>query len=303
MIYLTLNVPHTWFPLKLEELQIWIKEGKKLKTDIKVIDPVSTTFKREIPTGAFNFIGSVNTSHYRMLKEFERKNVKVINKIDTSVKVDDKFYCLSELENVGVAVPKRFDININPGFSVNMQGELSKYINHVIGYPCVLKYPTGGQGEGHIFIKDEMSFNDVYSMLCLTNPRFGFQESGIDFFVEEFIQNKGKFANSIRVNMWDGECINAFSRGTQNNWKANLHWKTELSTCKHHDKVNKHIKQICNTIYETFKLKLMGIDIFESDKGYIVGEVNSSPAIYSSITNLFGNTKFNIFEKIINELI
>lgn len=307
MIYLSFNVPQAFFPIRIEEMHIWNDMSKKFNVPIVPVFPGALYSQKTDPIGVFNMMGPVNTSHYRFLKILESRGVRYINDIESSAKADDKFLSALECSKFNIRTPKNVDLNILAGIGANLKGEVTERIESQLGFPCAIKYPVGGYGQGHFLAKDKVEFGDLYSIIALTNSKFGLWESGIDFFAQEFINNDGKFCPSIRILMWKGEIVHCFVRQSSTHWKTNLTLPASNTTADHfHDidrPIDSELQYIADTVYKVYNLNLAGLDIFETDKGYVLGEINSSPSIFSNTFNVFGKSGFNPFEEIVKELL
>lgn len=310
MIYLSFNVSQKFFPLRIGEMHKWEELGKKYKIPVYAVTPNILHTQTTNPLGVYNMLGPVNTSHYRFLKTLEMQGVRYINDIENSTKADDKFISALECRSQGIRTPKNIDFNILAGVSVNLKGELAEKIKEDLGFPCVLKYPNAGFGQGHFLIKNENEFNDIYSMISLTNPKFGVNESGIDYFLQEYIPPpKGFQSHTIRVHVWKENIINGYIKHSPINWKSNIEFGLNVTNfCTHFTdidrKIDKELEFLTSKITKLFKLKFASIDFYETKDGYVLGEINSCPGIFFGGPDYtpFGTSGFNPFDEIIKEL-
>ncbi|NBO28128.1 MAG: hypothetical protein EBV10_02645 [Synechococcaceae bacterium WB6_1A_059] len=317
MIYLSFNVPQKYFPLRTNETEEWNKVGKKFDVQIIPVTPWALYLKNELPMGVYNMVGPVNTSHFRFLKHLENHGVKYINDIENSSKADDKFLCALECNRHHISTPKNIDLNLLGGVAINLKGEIADLIGDKLGYPCVLKYPNAGYGQGHILIKNKSEFNDIYGLISLTNGRFGVQESCVDFFVQEYIKPPKDFlSHGIRALVWKNEIINVYLKKSKIGWKSNIAGLGEFfgimpieAEVRHFSELNRSIDKelefLTKKIIKIFNLKFAAVDFYETHKGYILEEVNTCPGIFSNNPEFsyFGNSKFNPYEEIVKELI
>jgi glutathione synthase/RimK-type ligase-like ATP-grasp enzyme len=286
----------------MSEVNEWKIAAKKFQTEIHYVDPfVLYNYTSSLPKGVYNMIGPVNTTHKRFLKELEIQGVNPINRIQDSCVADDKFMSALECRKHNLPVPKNLDLNLLAGIKGNLKGEIGKRIGRTIGYPCVIKVPENGYGQGHFLVKDENQFDDLYSMLALTNCRFGVFESGVDFFVQEFITNGDAYADNVRVYVWKGQVVSAHRRYSTTYWKNNLALYNNDSGVEFDYPIDDDMRYICTKACEIFKLKFAGLDLYITPKGWVLGEINTSPTIYVPDRNIFGN--MNIFEELISEML
>lgn len=310
MIYLSFDVEQKHFPYRLSEMNRWDAMSKKYQVPIIPVTPWKLYFDKELPIGVFNMIGPVNTSHYRFLKTLENEGVRYINDIDSARTADDKFLCNLKCKNHNIPTPKVIDLNTMSGHIHNFNGWMGQIIGDIIKYPCVIKYPNGGMGIGHYLIKNQNQFNELYNLLAITNCRIGNHYSGNDFFVEEFIKPpQGLTSQTLRIYLWKNKIVGAFYRKSKSNWISNIEdgsdpsstWGEAFSDIGRH--IEKELLNLCQKIVKVFNLKFAGLDFFETDNGYVLGEINSAPAHVAEKLDLFRGYEFDPIEEIVKELL
>lgn len=156
------------------------------------------------------------------------------------------------------------DINVINTVIINHFDNL-KDIEKYINYPIVKKMNTGSYGEGIYLINDHKQLKDFFefSRLTSTQERFIFQE---------FIGHK--FGEDIRVYMFRDKVIGTMRRKSDGvDFKANytLHQNSEIVV------MDEVLLQMCQTIMKEMQCDIAGIDILETENGYVVCEVNSAP--------------------------
>ena len=306
MIYLSFNVPQTAFPYRLAEMKDWKKAGQKFGVEVVPVTP-GVQFNKKIPIAVFNMLGTVNMSHTRFLTTLESKGVHVINHVRDSARAEDKFLSAIDCKNIGIPVPKNMDLNTLAGPGNNITGNVAKLVEQEIGYPCVVKIPTSGLGQGHYLIKNPLEFCDLYSMISLMNSRSPVGDSYEDFFIQEFVSKNNKFSDCVRVQMLNGEMIRAFLRRSEVHWKFN--YENTITQTKAYDvskTLDSSLIEMSKKICKLDNLKHAGIDFLETDNGWVLGEINTSPFTESTDTFVEFSLQppgWSIYEELVRELL
>jgi glutathione synthase/RimK-type ligase-like ATP-grasp enzyme len=309
MIYLSFNVPTRLHPLLEPEHKGFREAGMKLGIEVVEATPWTLFSQKKMPVGVYNMTGIVNSSHFRFLKTLELAGVNVINKIEDTQRANDKFLSSQICQFNNILVPKILDLNLLGGVMSNATGAWTNRVRELIGFPCVIKSPLLGYGQGSVLCKNESDFNDFFGLLAVTNPRFGEHEHGIDFFVQEFISNNGQICDNYRINVFKGKVISAAirksSRGQWKNNQALSESQVETTFITNIDRdVPAVVIEAAEKVAKIFNLKFTGLDFLISDRGYFLHDINSPPGFWRHIEC---NYKFrdinNIFEEILLELV
>jgi glutathione synthase/RimK-type ligase-like ATP-grasp enzyme len=309
MIYLSFNVSTKFHPIALPEFQGFKAAGQKLGIEVVEATPWTLLSQTKMPVGVYNMNGVVNTSHFRFLKTLELAGVNVINKVEDSQRASDKFLNSQICQANNILVPKILDLNLLGGVLGNMDSSWTNRVRDRIGFPCVIKSPMLGYGQGMYLCKNEQEFNDIYSLLAVTNPRFGEHQLGINFFVQEYISNRGEICDNYRINVFRGKVISgSIRRSSVGDWKNNQGLAySKVDTTFIHDVDNdlpREVIEAAEKVVKLFNLKFAGLDFLISDRGYFLHDINCPPGFWRHIEC---NYKFknidNIFEEILLELI
>jgi gamma-F420-2:alpha-L-glutamate ligase len=297
MIHLTYNIPYEVYngSFKQEETNLFFEYCKRENIKIETSSPMYNLTGKIIPTAYYNMNGFVNASHQRLARRLELQGVKHLNNVNASLIADDKFLSSIELKYHGIPVPKILDVNQIFGISQNYGGKLTQVIKDEIKFPCVIKVSNGGYGNGICLIENETQFNDWFSMTAWVNPKFGYNESGADFLVQEFIANSR--GRALRIHILDGEYLGCMYRDNQLSWKVNSN--ISGSTPTKYD-ADPELIQMCVKSLEVLNLRHAGVDILFDDNGYTINEINSSPG-FVVFNNLF--PEVNLPKRLIDALI
>jgi glutathione synthase/RimK-type ligase-like ATP-grasp enzyme len=306
MIYLSFNVPQTAISWRLAEMEDWKTAGKKFGVEVIPVSP-GVQFNKKIPTAVFNMMGPVNVSHYRFLSILESKGVNVMNNIRDSSRADDKFLSSIDCAKIGIPVPKIIDLNTLGGPGNNFTGNIAKFVEQEVGYPCVIKMPNSGLGQGHYLIKSLLEFCDLYSIISLMNARSPLGDSYEDFFVQKFVSKNNKFSDCVRVQSINGEMVRAFLRRSEVHWKSN--YENTITQTKAYDvskTLDSSLIEMSKKICKLYNLKHAGIDFLETDNGWVLGEINTSPFTESTDTFVPFSLQppgWSIYEELVKELL
>jgi len=274
MIHLTYNIPFELYAgaFKQEETNLFFQYCKQQNISIETSCSMANLTGKIVPEAYYNMNGFVNASHHRLARRLELQGVKHLNSVGASLIADDKFLSGLELQYNNIPVPKILDVNQFLGVGQNHGGKFTQIVKDQIKFPCVIKVPNGGYGNGVCLIENETQFNDWFSMAAWINPRFGYNESGADFLVQEFIPNsKGR---ALRIHILDGEYLGCMYRDNQLSWKVNSN--ISGSTPTRYD-ADPELIQMCVKTLEVLNLRHAGVDVLFDDNGYTINEINSSP--------------------------
>lgn len=274
MIYLTYNLPYHLYngTFKAEETAMLMEAARDLKVDINTFSSMQDILFKKIPDSYINMNGYVNRSHFRYLKELELLGVRYINNVENSFMADEKYFCSSKLRHNNIPTPQMIDLNQLFGVIQNSKNQITQLINDSIGFPCVLKVPNSGYGNGIFLVKDESEFNDIYAMTAWINPKFGYNETGTDFVVQKYIaSSKGR---ALRIILLDDQYLGCMYRENKLSWKINS--ETEGSVPSKYDADSELIKT-CFKALKVLGLRYAAFDILFDDNEYTINEVNTSP--------------------------
>jgi glutathione synthase/RimK-type ligase-like ATP-grasp enzyme len=309
MIYLSFNVPTKFHPIATAEFQEFKTAGSKLGIEVIEATPWTAFSQTKLPVGVYNMNGVVNISHFRFLKTLELAGVNVINNIENSQRASDKFLNSQICQANNILVPKFLDLNLAGGVLGNMDSSWTRRVGEHIGFPCVIKSPMLGYGQGMYLCKNEQEFNDIYSLLAVTNPKFGEHEFGINFFVQEFVTNQGKICDSYRINVFKGKVISGYVRkSASGDWKNNQALSySKVETTFIHDVDNDLPLEVISAsekVAKLFNLKFAGLDFLISDRGHFLHDINCPPGLRKNIEYNYKYKNINnIFETILLELV
>jgi len=204
-----------------------------------------------------------------ILRAIEEYGIRLINSRESLELASDKFLTSVFLERHNIPTPKTV-ICENPHDALEMYEEL--------GSDVVIKPLFGSKGIGISRLNEKGFAENVIISLGQLNQVF---------YLQEFIEHNNR---DIRIFVIGNEAIAGMYR-VSDNWKTNVHAGAEVKPLKLTDELAKLAVKAAQVV----KTEIAGVDIIESENGYLVLEVNSIPGF----TALQRVTEFNIPERII----
>lgn len=204
-----------------------------------------------------------------LLRAIEEYGIRLINSRESLELASDKFLTSVFLERYNIPTPKTV-ICENPHDALESYEEL--------GGDVVIKPLFGSKGIGISRLNDKGLAENVIISLGQLNKVF---------YLQEFIEH---YNRDIRIFVIGNEAIAGMYR-VSDNWKTNVHAGAHVEPIE----LNKELKTLAVKAAQVVKTEIAGVDIIESENGYLVLEVNSIPGF----TALQQITEFNIPERII----
>ncbi|MHA2007516.1 MAG: RimK family alpha-L-glutamate ligase [Promethearchaeota archaeon] len=186
-----------------------------------------------------------------ILRAIEEYDVKLINSRESLELASDKFLTSLILEKHKIPTPKTI-ICEDPNSALNAFEEL--------GGDCVVKPLFGSKGIG-ITRLNERGFaeNVLYSLGRLNEV----------FYLQEFIKH---FNRDIRILVLGDKVVTGMYRVGES-WKTNIYAGAKAEPLK----ISDELESLAIKAAQVTKTEIAGVDIIESDKGFLVLEVNSIP--------------------------
>ena len=275
MIYLTYNIPYNLYlgSLKEAETNAILNYCKSADIPCKVASPWDGFCNESSPTAFINMNGWANTNHQRLARRYELQGSKYLNSIRDTIIADDKFSCYLELTHNEIPMPKTMDLNQLFGISGNAKRQFTTRVSDYIGFPCVVKVSNGGQGNGIYLLNNSNEFEDWYNMLAWTNPKFGYNETGVNFVVQKFIAKS--YGKALRVYILDDHCLGTIYRENLDHWKVNRILDGSSIARIYDD--NNGVVEMCKKALRVLNLRFGACDVLFNDNEFLINEVNSSP--------------------------
>jgi len=247
------------------QMMVKVSFEDKFKTQFENLEP-KAALVRGFGAGIFQKI------FFRLdiLRAIEECDVKLINSRESLEIASDKFLTSIFLEKHKIPTPKTI-ICEDPNKALDAFEEL--------GADCVLKPLFGSKGVGITRLNDKAFAENVLYTLGRLNKVF---------YLQEFIEHNNR---DIRILVMGNRVVAGMYR-VGDNWKTNINAGAKAEPLE----VSKELENLAIKAAQVTKTAISGVDIVESDRGYLVLEVNSIPGF----TALQKVSDVNIAEEMIS---
>lgn len=197
-------------------------------------------------------------------KIFEAQGTKVVNPSFVAERCGDKYITSQILVNNNIATPKVF-LAFSEESALNACDSL--------GYPCVLKPVIGSWGRLMAKVK---SREEAESIIEHKSTLGGYMHS--IFYIQEYIEKPGR---DIRAFVVGNKTIAAIYRNSEH-WITNTARGGKAENCP----ITKELDELCKKTTDAITDKkggLLAIDVFETNNGLTVNEVNHTMEFRNSI--------------------
>lgn len=242
------------------EEKLLIKEVKnRPELNLVMIDDRQVEFRLKDPHCSFDadvvLSRSINQSRSLTgILVLEGFGVQCVNTGKTATLCGDKIRTSVALRKAGIPQPE-----VRVAFSV----ESAIQAMEDMGFPVVLKPAVGSWGRLLSKIND---VDTAYAILDHKQTLGGYQHS--IYYIQKFIKKMGRDIRSIVIG---DECIAASYRSSDH-WITNAARGAVSLNCE----VNNEIRDISLKAAEAVGGGIFGVDLFETDDGYLVNEINDT---------------------------
>jgi [lysine-biosynthesis-protein LysW]--L-2-aminoadipate ligase len=195
------------------------------------------------------------------LKIFNDHSIPTVNTAEVAEICGSKFLTTQALIKAGVDTPRCF-LAFTPESALEAMNRL--------GYPCVIKPTTGSWGR----LISRVNDRDAAEAILEHKQILGSYHHSI-FYIQEYIEKKGRDIRSFVVGE---DCIAAIYR-LSDHWITNTARGGKTMNCP----VNKDLHEISVQAAKACGGGVLAIDLFETDQGYSVNEVNYTMEFRNSI--------------------
>ncbi|MBI3366097.1 lysine biosynthesis protein LysX [Candidatus Roizmanbacteria bacterium] len=241
-----------------------IDAARKKKVEIKLIDVRTEIFNRETYKVDFDValercVSTVKGIH--ATRFFESLNIPVINSSSIAIVCEDKFFTSLVLQKANVPTP---------GFAMVFTPEQAlEAIQQLGGFPVVIKPPLGSWGRLLAKVNDIDALEAILEHKdVLGSPH---QKA---FYIQQYINKPGR---DIRAYVFGGKTICAIYRDSPH-WITNTARGGVASNCP----VTKELREISEKTSKAIGGGILSLDIFETDDGLQINEVNHTTEFKNS---------------------
>jgi [lysine-biosynthesis-protein LysW]--L-2-aminoadipate ligase len=211
------------------------------------------------------------------IKFFNDHGIPTVNIAEVAETCGSKFLTTQALIKSGVSTPECF-LAFTPESALEAMDRL--------GYPCVIKPTTGSWGR----LISKINDREAAEAILEHKKILGTYHHSI-FYIQKYVEKKGK---DIRAFVVGEDCIAAIYRFSEH-WITNTARGGRAENCP----VTTELGEICIQAAKACGGGALAVDIFETDTGYSVNEVNYTMEFRNSIDT----TGVNIPEKIVDYVI
>ncbi len=254
-LYTRLRAEEKYLLDELEKLSdvevVRINDGDHFFDISNVPEKVDVLFERSISYSRGIYISKI----------YEANGVKVVNSSQVAERCGDKYVTSQLLVQNGIPTPRvlmAFD-----------EGSALRAVE-AIGYPCVLKPVIGSWGR----LLAKVDNRHMAESLIEHKATLGVNHQV--FYIQEYINKPGR---DIRAFVVGDEPIAAIYR-TSENWITNTARGGIASNCP----LTPELSEICRRTARAIGGGLLAIDVFETESGLTVNEVNHTMEFRNSIT-------------------
>jgi len=207
---------------------------------------------------------------------FESHGVSVLNPSAVAEKCGDKYITSQILEKKNIPTP-RVLMAFDP--------EAALSATDAMGYPCVLKPVVGSWGR----LLARVDSHEMAEAVIEHKASLGVNHKV--FYVQEYINKPGR---DIRAFVIGDEPIGAIYRSSEN-WITNTARGGVATNCP----LTPELDQICHQTAIAMGRGLLAIDLFETEEGFTVNEVNHTMEFRNSIETTGANIPARIVDYVI----
>ena len=242
---------------------IRINDGDSFFDINQIPQPVDVLFERSISYSRGLYISRI----------FEANGVPVVNSPAVAERCGDKYVTSQILAQNGIPTPRVY-------MAFDEESALSAI--EAMGYPCVLKPVVGSWGR----LLAKVDNRHMAESLIEHKSSLGVNHQV--FYIQEYINKPGR---DIRAFVIGDECICAIYRSSEN-WITNTARGGVATNCP----VTDEIASLCQRAARAVGGGLLALDLFETENGLTINEINHTMEFRNSITT----TGVNIPEKMVD---
>jgi [lysine-biosynthesis-protein LysW]--L-2-aminoadipate ligase len=228
-----------------------INDGDHFFDLSKISEPVDVLFERSISYSRGVYISKI----------YEANGINVVNSALVAERCGDKYVTSQILVKENIPTPRVL---------MAFDEEAALLAVEALGYPCVMKPVVGSWGR--LLAKIE----DRHTAEAFIEHKATLGVNHQIFYIQEYINKPGR---DIRAFVIGDEPVAAIYR-TSNNWITNTAKGGIASNCP----LSKELSDLCRQTAKAIGGGLLAIDVFESENGLTVNEVNHTMEFRNSIT-------------------
>ncbi len=253
-LYTRLRVEEKYLIEELEKRPnvevVRINDGDRFFDIAQLPEKVDVLFERSISYSRGVYVSKI----------FAANGVTVVNTPEVAERCGDKYVTSQILTSAGIPTPKVY---------MAFDEESALAAVEAMGYPCVLKPVVGSWGR----LLAKVDNRSMAESLIEHKASLGVHHQV--FYIQEYINKPGR---DIRAFVIGDEPIAAIYR-TSENWITNTARGGQASNCP----LTTELTEICRKAAQAMGGGLLAIDVFETENGFSVNEVNHTMEFRNSI--------------------
>ena len=265
-LYTRLRVEEKYLLEELEKHRdveiVRISDGDSFFDIHQLAEPIDVLFERSISYSRGLYISRL----------FEAHRIPVVNSSLVAERCGDKYITSQILAQNGIPTPRVY---------MAFDEESALMAIEAMGYPCVLKPVVGSWGR----LLAKVENREMAEALVEHKATLGVNHQ--IFYIQEYINKPGR---DIRAFVIDDEAICAIYRSAEN-WITNTARGGIATNCP----ITDEIAELCQRAARAVGGGLLALDLFETDNGLTINEINHTMEFRNSITT----TGVNIPQKMI----
>jgi [lysine-biosynthesis-protein LysW]--L-2-aminoadipate ligase len=246
-----------------------ISDGDRFFDINQLPEPVEVLFERSISYSRGLYISRI----------FEAHGIPVVNSSLVAERCGDKYITSQILATNGIPTPRVL---------MAFDEESALQAIEALGYPCVLKPVVGSWGR----LLAKIENREMAETLIEHKASLGVQHQV--FYVQEYIDKPGR---DIRAFVVGDETICAIYRSSDN-WITNTARGGVAANCP----VTDEIAELCEQAARVVGGGLLALDLFETENGLTVNEINHTMEFRNSISTTGVNIPQRMVEYVLTQV-
>jgi [lysine-biosynthesis-protein LysW]--L-2-aminoadipate ligase len=250
--------------LRMEEKYLLNEFRNRQGVLVEKIDDRQQFFDLHTNSFDYDIIVERCVNHSRALhalKIFNDHGIPTVNTAQVAEVCGSKFLTTQALVKAAVPTPECY---------LAFTAESALHAMDRLGYPCVIKPTTGSWGR----LISKVNDRDAAEAILEHKQILGSYHHSI-FYIQEYVEKQGR---DIRSFVTGDQCIAAIYRSSDH-WITNTARGGKTMNCP----VTTELHEISIQAAEAVGGGVLALDLFETDKGYLVNEVNYTMEFRNSI--------------------
>jgi [lysine-biosynthesis-protein LysW]---L-2-aminoadipate ligase len=271
-LYTRLRVEEKYLLEELEKYRdveiVRINDSESFFDIRQLAEPVDVLFERSISYSRGLYISRI----------FEAQGVPVVNSALVAERCGDKYVTSQILAQNGISTPRVY---------MAFDEDSALQAIESMGYPCVLKPVVGSWGR----LLAKVENREMAETLIEHKATLGVNHQV--FYIQEYVNKPGR---DIRVFVVGDETICAIYRSSEN-WITNTARGGVATNCPLTDE----IAELCQCAVRAVGSGLLALDLFETENGLTVNEINHTMEFRNSIATTGVNIPHKMVEYVLTQ--